>query len=41
MHRAGYGEHAYLKSKEEYMEDFRQVIAQKIEDDHAGTFDVI
>jgi hypothetical protein len=23
MHRAGNGEYAYLKSKEEYMEDFR------------------
>jgi hypothetical protein len=41
MHKAANGDFEYPKSIFEYMTDIRQIIAQKIEDDHTRTFDVI
>ena len=41
MHKAANGEFEYPKSIDEYKADIRKDIAQKIEDDRTGTFDVI
>jgi hypothetical protein len=41
MHKAANGDFEYPKSIIEYIADIRNIIAQKIDDDHTGTFDVI
>jgi hypothetical protein len=41
MHKAASGDFEYPKSIDEYKADIRKDIAQKIEDDRTGTFDVI
>lgn len=41
MHTAANGEYEYPKSMFEYTADIKKMIAQRIEDDPSGKFDVI